>query len=254
MLRTSKDRKLLFMNKDYEVISTMSLFRDRILSRFEHRFIGKILDRLTGPLTIRRAEFLGNNTLVVLLKAKTWKIGVIKYRSENRKVLLKNFISLGGDKVFNSMHVCPKDRYLCLIYQERGSSENDYWIEIYELSPRLNSLKVVTRCLFRNSSHLLIASVRIISYIGKDERYGVIFGAASVPGSGSLNFLFYLFDTVEKKVKIVVKDGEIMNQGFELDYTRRVCQNKYFLLSRSFDFLKFEFTLEGDASSHCQKE
>ena len=112
-LRTSKNHKLLALNKDKKEFSTMTLNRDRIQARFDHRFGVKTLKtNKNHPLGISKFEFLGNDTLLILLGNLTLvnqKLDVVKYRAENRKVLVRNLLSLPEGTFIDAFLPCPKD-------------------------------------------------------------------------------------------------------------------------------------------------
>ena len=166
-LRTTRNRKLLFMNKENKVYSTIVLKRDRIQARFDHRFIDKNSNESFGEFSISDVEFIGDNTLVILFQkyANSQKLGVIKYRPENRKVLAKNLLTLEPNKIIQSMHVDQKNEYLCCCSMIICPSQSRSWLEIYQLSPRLDSLELVARCPAADASNQLLFHARIISYL-----------------------------------------------------------------------------------------
>ena len=245
LLKTSSDRRLMFMNKKDKVYSIMNLDGDRIQSMVDNRFSKITPSGYEYTLSPGDVKFLGKDTLMILFRKYrdyVQRVGLVKYGVGNRKVLFKNIVSLPENTQFEQLQPCPKDRYLCSYSRIQGETQIDHWVEVYELTPRLDAIKVVARCLAVNYKTNAFKMARIIDYIGKDQRYGLIFGIFSHKKNRSLNFFVYLFDTIEKKVLPVIENGEILEKGFDLNGVTQVCQNKLFLLKMNFDFLKFELT------------
>ena len=239
----------MLMNKKGEVYSTMTLNRDRIQRMFDHRFSAKSASGYEYSMSPSDAKFLGKDTLLILFSkyySRTQKIaqkiGLIKYQAGNGKVLFKNVASLPAEKHLDSLNPCPKDRYLCSYSLIQNKKQSDHWVEVYEVTPRLDAIKLVARCRAVNLKTDDFKSARIVDYIGKDQRYGLIFGTFTAKKKKSSNFFIYLFDTVEKKVSTLIENGKFQGKGLDLSGSTRICQNKMFILTKNFEFLKFEFT------------
>ena len=252
-LRSSKDRQLLMLNKEDKQFFTMVLDRDRVVGRFDHKFES----RKTGSRKPSQAYgqdfiFFGENTLILLFShigCRKQSLGVVKYRAENRKVLVKNKLAFEAGKKVKTIRACPRDRYLSCFCQKTEIDKNFKarelsLIEVYELAPRLDSLKLVASTRIVIDPTMMRISANIVDYIGVGGRYGVILSAYPSQDGNShfLRFFLALFDTIEKRIVVVVEDGEIANQQFNFNGIIKRCQKKLFLMSGNFDFIQLGLT------------
>ena len=152
-IRISEDKRLLFLNKNNKDFVTFVLKNDRIEARIKQTF-HKVFPGSKIQLSGKKFLFFGNNVLLILLEPRfrqPQKLGVIRYRAKGRKKLVKNILIMGEGKKVQSIKACPKSQYLCCFTTFRTTNEPSEhqvgdFLEIYELSKRLDSIRVVASC------------------------------------------------------------------------------------------------------------
>ena len=248
-IRCSEDKTLLFLNKQNVEFSTFVLKHDKIHARFDQSFSRVEKD---GKVIKKRGSqylFLGNNILLILLRTRrgeVQKLGVIKYRAAGRKKLLKNELLLGEGKIVHKISSCPKSKYIvCLTsFYSRNGDESDEktgkFIEIYQLSERLDSIKVVANCKADIPLSCLNMHPNVVDYVGEDSRYGLIFGVYRIQDQPKLHLCVYLFDTVRSEISPVIENLRIGDKSYIMTNMVKVCNRQVFCLTRNFEFLRFE--------------